>query len=283
HHSFLGPTGPTLALPILALQSTPIVGTLHDPVPHKTPHTRRIQTKMWTTKMKILSRIPDRIFVHGDGCYQQAKYVGYDMGKIYSIPHGVYDYFKKFDFEKYDSESNTLLFFGSISDYKGFDRIPEILDIVEKEVEDITAIVAGRPNCNQSDVIKSLREDSRVELHAKYIPDDQVGEFFTRASIVVLPYYEASSSGVLMTSYAFNKPVVATDVGDVGQMIAKDNTGLLADPSSTLGIAESIIDILTSDSISHRFTQNVIERKDDYAWENIAKQLIDHYQIMIDK
>jgi len=47
----------------------------------------------------------------------------------------------------------------------------------------------------------------------RYIPNEEVGNYFEIADIVVLPYISGSQSGIIQIAYAFNKPVITTNVG----------------------------------------------------------------------
>ena len=53
----------------------------------------------------------------------------------------------------------------------------------------------------------------RFIVHNEYVSDEKRAELFRRASVVVLPYIEASQSGIIPIAYRFGKPVVATTVG----------------------------------------------------------------------
>ena len=59
-----------------------------------------------------------------------------------------------------------------------------------------------------------------LEIRNRVIPDVETAQVFTDADIVVLPYVEASQSGVLAMAQAFAKPVIVTDVGELGSCVS---------------------------------------------------------------
>lgn len=293
HVPFLAGIPSILAVPCLWVHRIPIVATIHDPVSHQG---QEIGIGLCTVDFRVVAlRIAtlavDAIIVHGTECKQQAVAAGYPANKITVFPHGLYSHFEAADtgadpiIDDEHDDNNVLLFFGKIRPNKGFDRIPAIVDAVATEVDDVTALVAGTSDVGwQIDraalerTVDSLRRHDRIELHDRYIPSDQVGRFFRSATAVVLPYYDATASGVAMTAYAFETPLVASHTGDMGRMIERDQTGLLADPEDTAELADKAIEVLTNDSLREQLTEHIHEQKEQYAWSTIAEQTITLYQ-----
>jgi len=279
HHSFIGPTTPTICLPIMKLDRVPIISTLHDPIKVVGNNISTAQQRKWIIKIKLAVSISDKIIVHGKSTWNQSEQAGYTMNKFKSIPHGKYDIFKFYDYKEKPQVDNTVLFFGSIRPEKGFDRIIDILDYVERDVPNIKAIVAGNPSDERSNTVKQLSRDDRVDLHADYIPNQRVGELFSQASLVVLPYYRATSSGVLMTAYAFQKPVVATKVGDIEHLVSRDGVGLLCDDVSDMG--DAIVELLTNHESYTNIVENMELKSPKYSWKRIGEETIKQYMKLL--
>lgn len=286
HLPFYGPVNEVLLTPLLAALGPPLVGTLHDPAPHSGLETRVLGVDVETAGRRFGTRFLDRIVVHGEYCRDRAVELGYDAGKLVSIPHGVYDKFSSADVE---TEADTLVFFGYVRPNKGYDRIPALLDRVEEHVPGVTAVVAGSPDWNDTadeaalrSTLDALERDDRVELHVRYIDDEEVGAFFERATAVVLPYRDTTMSGVAMIAYHFEKPLVATDAGEVGPMVRTDGTGLLADPESVDDLADSVVRMLESESTRERCAANARAAKSKYTWDSIAARTVGVYEAVAD-
>ena len=81
----------------------------------------------------------------------------------------------------------------------------------------------------------------------EYVSDEKRAELFRRASVVVLPYIEASQSFIISIAYRFGKPVVATTVGGLPQMVDDGKTGFLVPPRDVDALADAIVRLMQND------------------------------------
>lgn len=72
---------------------------------------------------------------------------------------------------------------------------------------------------------------------------------FHRAALVVLPYTEATQSGVVPVAYNFARPVVGTKVGALAECIDDGKTGLLVPPRDPESLALAIVRILEDETL----------------------------------
>ena len=95
-----------------------------------------------------------------------------------------------------------------------------------------------------------------------------------KSRIVVCPYTDATQSGVLMTTIAFNKPIIATSVNGFKDVVVNGINGVLIEPNNSEMLADSI-QILLSDKESYdRIVTNLKNNKiGESSWNNIAKSL----------
>jgi glycosyltransferase involved in cell wall biosynthesis len=90
------------------------------------------------------------------------------------------------------------------------------------------------------------------EIRNRYIPDEEAAQLFIDADIVVLPYVEASQSGVLAIANAFGKAVIVTDVGELGRVVVDGVSGLVVPPADERSLADAILKLATDASIRAR-------------------------------
>ena len=81
------------------------------------------------------------------------------------------------------------------------------------------------------------------EVYEGFVPDEQVEYFFRRSAITVMPYKDATQSGVAMIAMPFGSTVAVTDVGDISEVVENGKTGILC-AVDIQEIAMALIDLL---------------------------------------
>lgn len=204
--------------------------TIHDLLPH--------YPKPWSRLIhKAYYNCFDKLIVHSERTLSDLAGMGVAI-PARVIPHGRYDLF---DLDMLDrsralaffpeirAESYVALFFGHVEKRKG---IFSFLETARKAGPDgrFTFVVAGSNDLAgaERDHFNKYRELSNVVLHDRRIPFEEVQRYFALADVVVLPYLEGTTSGVLKLAASFGKPVIATRVGDIAEMV-NDGDGLLVE------------------------------------------------------
>ncbi len=88
-------------------------------------------------------------------------------------------------------------------------------------------------------------DPDRFEVHNRYVPAQLQAEVFRRCSVVVLPYVEATQSGVVVNAYSYRKPVVASAVGGLVDQVIHGETGLLVPPGDQDALVDALVELLT--------------------------------------
>ena len=120
-------------------------------------------------------------------------------------------------------------------------------------------------------LIESLQLENRVILVDEYIANEEVQGYFSAADLVVQPYVSATGSGVIQIAFAFNKPVIATRVGSLPEVIENGKTGYIVAPESANDLAKAIKklrhkDNLSFQKISDYLNSNNIPSKQKCQW-----------------
>lgn len=186
------------------------------------------------------------------------KHYKEDESSISTSFLSIYNYLKCFekDKEKKVDEFN-ILFFGRISPYKG---IQFLLDAFVKVLEDHTAqnltlTIAGSGNFDFD--IDLYKNYSRIKIINTYLDPADLAELINLSSVVVCPYTDATQSGVIMSAYAFKKPVIATNVGGLPEMVQNYKTGLIINPKSSREIYEAILKLYEDEDLMKKMIQNI--------------------------
>jgi len=264
----------------------PVVLTVHD----VKPHYERFVSRASFIKRSL--QIPHRLIVHyGDGKRQLIDHWGICADRIDVIPHGIMrlqnppnliDARKNLNLP---SDRQIILFFGGIRPNKGLDVLLKALEIVKARNQQILLIIAGgllgRFNFESySDIIKKADLSEYVQIFIQFIPEEEVDYFFAASDLVVLPYLKfEAQSGVLLRAYAHRKPVVASNVGAIGELVSSDEVGLVVEPGDAEPLSEAIISILGSlDKFQSRYSP---ELESKYSWEHIAELTMHSYKTAI--
>jgi glycosyltransferase involved in cell wall biosynthesis len=175
-----------------------------------------------------------RIVVHSERAVRQLGDLGVPRERLRRIPHPVFAATRVLP----PPSGKTLLFFGLIRDYKGLDVLVRALT----DVPEARLVVAGDPLDPVEPVRALARElgvDDRIKWQLGFVADGEVGELMERAAVVVLPYQELDSSGVLATAIGYRRPVVVTDVGSLGEQVREFGAGRVVPPGDSAALAEA--------------------------------------------
>lgn len=197
------------------------------------------------------------------------------------VPHPLYDQFGEKitrslsrEHLQLPAKDKLLLFFGLIRRYKGLDLLLEAMADSRIRQGQIKLVVAGE-FYEDASVYRGLIEKNKLQasvfLHTLYIPDEQVKYYFCAADAVVLPYRDATQSGIAPIAYHFELPMIATNVGGLPDTIEDGKTGLLCKPD-----AHSLADIILKFYTMGReqFAPYIREEKKKYSWLVMAEEIL---------
>ncbi|MBD2690453.1 glycosyltransferase family 4 protein [Anabaena catenula] len=174
-------------------------------------------------------------------------------------------------------EPYTLLFFGRIWPYKGLKYLIEAMPLIAEQIPEVKLIIAGRGE-NMEQYFPDGYNSQHYEILNHFISDQEVVSLFARSTITVLPYIEASQSGVAALSYGMGTPVVASDLGGLSEIVRHQQDGLLVPPRDVNALAESIISLLKDNQLYKKIQNATITRcQEDLNWSNIAEQTLAVY------
>lgn len=170
------------------------------------------------------------------------------------------------------SASKVILFFGYVRRYKGLGVLVDAMKHVKDRLPDIVLLVVGEfyedEETFRNQVAAMGLQDS-VKFVSHYVPQDQVADYFSAADVVVLPYLSATQSGIAQVGYNFDKPLIGTDVGGLGEVIRHGKTGYVVPPNDPKALADAIIEFYREDR-EEEFIRNVKVEKKKYSWANMA-------------
>jgi glycosyltransferase involved in cell wall biosynthesis len=180
--------------------------------------------------------------------------------------------------EDWRSDTKDVVFFGRVVEYKGLDYLIQAQPLVSEAIPEARFVIAGSgPDWQRCRSF--IKNSDSFEITDGFIPDSLVAKIVSHAAVVVMPYIEASQSGVVGIAYAFGKPVVATNVGALPKAVKDGETGLLVPPRDPRALADAIIKILTDNDLRQNMGQNALQVADDeLSWKRSAEMTYQLYR-----
>lgn len=251
------------------LSKWPIITTIHDDVPHEGDQFSR---KMkWFLPNTLALQFSSKLIVHGENIkIGLLSHSGIPPEKIVNIVHGD-GFMYKNNAKRENDDNNRVLFFGRILKYKGLPYLIKAQPLISQEIPDVKICIAGAGDALK-DYEKLFVDKSKFEIYNHFIEADLMAKLFQKSSVVVLPYKEASQSGVISIAYSFSKPVIATNVGCLAEIVEHNKTGLIIPPQDERKLADAIITLLKDKKKRRQLGKNAYKKATtEMSWKNVAK------------
>jgi glycosyltransferase involved in cell wall biosynthesis len=161
----------------------------------------------------------------------------------------------------------TLLFFGLIRPYKGLEYLLRAMPLVVREVDCVLLVVGEfyEPKDRYTHLIEDLRLGEQVELIDRYVKNEEVSLYFRSADVVVLPYVEATQSGVVQIAFGLEVPVITTDVGGLPEIVEDGFTGFVVASRSSEQLAGAIVRFYR-EAREDSFRNEITRRRGEFDW-----------------
>jgi glycosyltransferase involved in cell wall biosynthesis len=162
---------------------------------------------------------------------------GIDSRNICVVPHGA----RSASSPRTTAQSDgplRLLFFGRIVAYKGLELLYDALRLLREAGTPFELQIAGEGPISPR--VASMQEWPNVQIANRFVDEPEIEPCFARAHVLVVPYIEASQSGVIPLAFSFGVPVVCTPVGGLREQVKDGHDGLLAQEVSAQALANLI-------------------------------------------
>ena len=173
------------------------------------------------------------------------------------------------------TDKQYMLFFGLVRAYKGLDLLLEAFAQIKDQLPNLQLIVAGEFYEDEEKYrsqIESSGLTERVIIRNEFIPDADLRKYFGAADLIVQPYKTATQSGVTQVAFHFEKPMLVTNVGGLGEIVHDHQMGYASNPNAD-AIATDILDYFTHNR-QDSYTTYIIKEKNKYAWSNLTQAFI---------
>ena len=188
-----------------------------------------------------------------------------DTGKFYPCDLHVQEYKKELGIE---SEERVIGIVGNMNPFKGYEYFLPAADLIRQEYRKVKFLIVGK----------------RLDTHERYWQkiDSLINDLDLRRDIVmtghrtdvsrllnVMDVFIISSileaaPIVVLEAMACARPIVATAVGGVPELIGNENAGVLIPPREAEAIAKATLDILNNAKQADEMAKNAQKRVTEY-------------------
>jgi D-inositol-3-phosphate glycosyltransferase len=221
------------------------------------------------------------------------RYYGALPEKIGVVPCGVnMDLFRPVDRTTARRElglpdEKILLFVGRIDPLKGIDRLLKALPLLPSR-EGVKLVVIGgdensRPEINR---LEKLADELKIRDSVRFeglIKHERLPYYYSAADVSIVPSYYESFGLVALESLACGTPVVATDVGDMKNIIRPGETGYLVADNTPEKIAGGIARLLAGPERDRESVLAVRASVGRFGWSNIAAAVAGEMREVLEK
>ena len=276
--SFFAPCYSKIAKIVKRNGYTKCIGLIHNMIPHE----KSLLDKMFAPRFV---KSMDGFVTLSQSVLDDVISLDKDNKPKVLTPHPLYDHYGEIEDKALainnlglDKNYRYFLFFGLVRAYKGLDLLIEAFADQRLREFPVKLLVVGefyddpKPYLEQ---IERLGLTENIIVENRYIPDNEVKNYFNAADIIVQPYKSATQSGVTQIAYHFEKPMLVTNVGGLGEIIPDGKVGYVVEPQP-VAIANALVDFCENERYDS-FVKGVREEKQKYQWSNLTaavKQLL---------
>jgi glycosyltransferase involved in cell wall biosynthesis len=211
---------------------------------------------------------PSRTFVHTDFERQQmVRSIGVDPASLVLLPHGeLFEPRTSVDRSQaradlgIPADEFAFLCIGFLQEHKGFDRAVRALGRLGPGRVRLDIVGSARTSdpvveAYAADLRNLVASTPRSHLHNSFVSDELFDRWIIASDVVVLPYRDIWSSGVLERAKLLGRPAIVTAVGGLPDQagpdtrIASDDAELAAEMAGAagVGLVQDILTELTAD------------------------------------
>ena len=244
-----------------------------------------------------LYRLFDGVIVHAnDSRRLLLELFGIDSDRVHVIPVGEYSGMtERAPTDKAASRheldlspgNKVILFFGYIRRYKGLDLLLKAMPTVLRSLPETVLMVVGESKERfqyYEQLVSRLGIHKAVRAVPTYIPIDRVKLYFSASDVVALPYRNIYQSGVVHLAFAYHRPVIATRVGGLPEVVRHGVDGFIVPPEDPKALAETLVRALSNPHKLETMGEAAfLHSQNTLSWDWIAGKTVELYNATLSK
>jgi cellulose synthase/poly-beta-1,6-N-acetylglucosamine synthase-like glycosyltransferase len=191
------------------------------------------------------------------------------------IPHGT----SAGNYTSIDPEDKVILMFGHMGPYKGLPVMIKAFEEMRREKNNIKLVIAGTSHPNFPNFLDEFKQKHipKVEFLG-YVPEENLSQVFRMADLVVIPYFTTTgTSGVFHLACGYGKPIVASDLPEIREIIADGASAILVPPGNAQALKNAILTLLSNEKMAAKMSEQNLAFAQKESWSVIAGEYEEAY------
>jgi glycosyltransferase-like protein len=192
---------------------------------------------------------------------------------------------KKFGIEN----EPVILFVGGLESRKGLEYLLFAMKMVQKEIPDARLIVVGKDAFSSlpgertffNILIKRLDLEKHIDFIFR-VDEPDVPKYYAACDVFVLPSKMEGWGLSIIEAMATKKPVVATSVGGIPELVENEKNGFLCNPGDISELAKRITYLLKNCEVAKQMGENGLATAQFYSWEKTAEKVKEIYNDILE-
>ena len=224
----------------------------------------------------FIARSSDKIVAPTNFIKEYTRSLGVNAKRIFVVPNGVdtkvfnsRNYAVRSKSKAYAEGKKLCVYCGRIESWAGINIITRLCKVFQQKHPEVRFLIVGHGNENVTDL-----QNTTI---MKEVPYEDVPKILSKADVVLVPFprnvvSHAASPLKLFEGMSMQKPVVASDLDGIGEVVTDSENGMLADPDNVDEWFEDILYLLNNESVATEMGKKARQTiEEEYDWNYIAK------------
>ena len=168
-----------------------------------------------------------------------------------------------------------VLYVGRLHRQKGVDTLVRAVPLLPPDVP-VTLAGDGPERAALEKLAARLGVADRVRVTG-FLPHRQVPELLAGAAVAVLPSRYEELGTALVEAMAAGRPVVASAVGGIPELVRDGVDGLLVPPGEPVALATAVRALLADPQLAARLGSHGRDRVAEHDWARLAARVLEIY------
>jgi glycosyltransferase involved in cell wall biosynthesis len=171
------------------------------------------------------------------------------------------------------TDEKVVLLFGHMGPYKGIPIMLKAFEELRKERSNVRLVVAGSSHPSYPGYLDQFINARLPNVDfLGYVPEENLAPVFMSSDVVVLPYLAApGTSGVFHLACGFGRPIVASDLPEIREILAEGASALLVPPEDSKALKEGILKIISDRKLATSMGEQNLRFAHGENWNVVAE------------